>query len=63
MYSKIVLNSQQSNALVERIRKKAPKEGIIQVMNITEKQYSQIEFITGSSNSKIINSEERLIVL
>ena len=63
VYSKIVLNSQQSNALVERIRKKAPKKGIIQVMNITEKQYSQIEFITGSSNSKIINSEERLIVL
>ena len=43
--------------------KSAPKKGIIQVMNITEKQYSQIEFITGSSNSKIINSEERLIVL
>lgn len=63
VYSKIVLNSQQSNLLVERIRKKAPKKGIIQVMNITEKQYSQIEFITGSSNSKIINSEERLIVL
>ena len=45
VYSKIVLNSQQSNALVERIRKKAPKKGIIQVMNITEKQYSQIEFM------------------
>ena len=63
VYSKIVLNSQQSTALVDRIRKKAPKKGIIQVMNITEKQYSQIEFITGSNNSKIINSEERLIVL
>ena len=32
-------------------------------MNITEKQYSQIVFITGNSNSKIIDSEERLIVL
>ena len=63
VYSKIVLNSQQSIALVERIRKKSPKKGIIQVMNITEKQYSQIVFITGNSNSKIIDSEERLIVL
>ena len=52
VYSKIVLNSQQSIALVDRIRKKAPKKGIIQVM-----------IITGTSNSKIINNEERLIVL
>ena len=57
VYSKIVLNSQQSIALVERIRKKSPKKGI------TEKQYSQIVFIIGNSNSKIIDSEERLIVL
>lgn len=63
VYSKIVLNSQQSSLVLERIRKNAPKKGIIQVMNITERQYSQIEFIIGNSNSKIINSEERLIVL
>lgn len=63
VYSKLVLNSQQSNALVERIRKKAPKNGIIQVMNVTEKQFAQIEFITGNSNDKIINSEERLVIL
>lgn len=63
VYSKLVLNSQQSNALVERIRKKAPKKGIIQVMNVTEKQFAQIEFITGNGNDKIINSEERLVIL
>ena len=63
VYSKIVLNSQQSSLVLERIRKNAPKKGIIQVMNITERQYSQIEFIIGNSNSKIMNSEERLIVL
>lgn len=63
VYSKLVLNSQQSNALVERIRKKAPKKGIIQVMNVTEKQFAQIEFIAGNSNDKIINSEERLVIL
>lgn len=63
VYSKIVLNSQQSIGVIERIKKKAPKKGIIQVLTITERQYSQIEFIIGKSNSKIINSEEKLIVL
>lgn len=63
VYSKIVLNSQQSNALVERLRKNAPKKGFIQVLTITEKQYSQIENIIGECKTKIINSEDRLIVL
>lgn len=63
VYSKIVLNSTQSSFLIERIRKKSPKKGIIQVMNITEKQYSQIEYIIGNNNSKIISSEDKLIVL
>lgn len=63
VYSKIVMNSQQSTLLIERLRKKAPKKGLIQVLTITEKQYSQIEYIIGEHNSKIIDSEDRLIVL
>ena len=55
VYSKIVMNNQQSVLLLERLRKNAPKKGIIQVLTITEKQYSQIEYIIGESNSKIIN--------
>jgi len=63
VYSKIVMNSQQSQLLVERLRRKAPKKGLIQVLTITEKQYAQIEFIIGDSNTKIINSGDRLVVL
>ena len=63
VYSKLVLNSQQSTLLINRIRKNAPKRGIIQVMTITEKQYSQIEYIIGETQNKIIETEDKLIVL
>lgn len=63
VYSKIVMNSQQSELLIERLRKKAPKKGLIQVLTITEKQYSQIEYIIGEHNNKIIDNEDRLVVL
>lgn len=63
VYSKIVMNSQQSVLLIERIRKKSPKKGLIQVLTITEKQYSQIKYIIGEHNSKIIENEDRLVVL
>ena len=63
VYSKIVLNMQQATLLLERLRKNSPKKGIIQVLTITERQYSQIEYIIGESNSKIINTEDRLVIL
>lgn len=63
VYSKLILNSEQSKLLLERIRKKSPKKGIIQVLTITEKQYSQIEYIIGEGNTKIINSEDKLVIL
>lgn len=63
VYSKIILNTEQAKLLIERIRKKAPKKGIIQVLTITEKQYSKIEFISGEVNTKIINNKDRLVIL
>lgn len=63
VYSKIALNSQQSNLLIEKLRRNAPKKGLIQVLVVTERQYSQIEYIVGKNNSKIIDSEDRLIIL
>ncbi len=63
VYSKITLNSQQCQLLIERLRKNAPKKGLIQVLTITEKQYAQIEYVIGEPNTKIINSEDRLVVL
>lgn len=63
VYTKIILNSIQANLLTDKIKKNAPKKGIIQLMTITEKQYSQIKYIIGESSTKIINSEERLIIL
>ena len=63
VYSKLVLNSEQSNLLFERIKKNAPKKGIIQLLTITERQYAKIEYIIGEPTTKIINNDERLIVL
>lgn len=37
VYSKIVLNQQQSQLLLERVRKNSPKKGLVQVLTITER--------------------------
>ena len=63
VYSKLALNLQQAEFNVNRIKKNAPSKGIIQVLNVTEKQYASIEYIIGKPNSKIIDNEDRLVVL
>lgn len=63
VYSKIILNSIQADLLFEKVKKNAPKKGVIQLMTITEKQYSSIKYIIGESETKIINNEDRLIIL
>lgn len=63
VYSKLTLNSVQSNYLEERIRKNSPSKGIIQMLTITEKQYANIEYVIGKGETKIVNSEDKLIIL
>lgn len=63
VYSKITLNSQQSILLTERLKKMSPSKGIVQILTLTENQYNSIEYIIGNPDTKVINSEERLIVL
>ena len=63
VYSKLCLNSQQADLLIQRIKKNSPKKGIIQVLKLTENQYSQIEYIIDNSNTKVESSEDSLIVL
>lgn len=63
VYSKLTLNSNQTKYLMDRVRKNSPDKGLIQMLTVTEKQYAQIEYIIGQPSSKIIDDEERLIIL
>jgi CRISPR-associated protein Cas2 len=49
--------------LYQRVKRNAPKKGLIQILTITEKQYANIKYITGLNDGKIIDSESRLIIL
>lgn len=63
VYCKIALNAGMAEAVIENIRKNKPTAGLVQVLKITEKQYSKMECIVGSLQSDIIDSDERLVIL
>lgn len=63
IYCKLAQNQSVADIIVDGIRRNAPPQGLIQVIKLTEKQYSKIEYILGEKNSEIIDSDERIVVL
>ena len=61
VYCKLVLNQAALPAVEDNLRKHKPPKGLVQLLTVTEKQYSKMEFIIGESSSDIVSSDERLI--
>lgn len=62
VYCKLALNSTVANAISAGIKTNKPEAGLVQLLVITEKQFSKMEFITGSKTSDILDTDERLVV-
>lgn len=63
VYAKIALNGGSANLIKNKVRTHKPKAGLVEMLTITEKQFSGIEFIAGNEQKKVVDSQERLIVL
>lgn len=63
VYCKLLLNSTADQTAREAIRKLRPPSGLVQIMTVTEKQFSKIEYLTGEFHTDIISSDERTVIL
>lgn len=63
VYCKLALNQTVVASITESVRRNKPSNGLVQLLVITEKQYSKMEFITGTASGDIITTDERFIEL
>ena len=63
VYVKLAMNQGSADLIVKSIRKMCPDEGIVQVLQITEKQFSKMEFLVGESQTEYVDNDERLLEL
>lgn len=63
VYCKLAQNNTAADLITENIRKNKPKSGLVQVLRITEKQFSRMEYVVGKKNSDTVDSDERLIII
>ena len=63
VYCKLAQNGTVADTIQENVRKNKPSAGLVQVLRVTEKQYAKMEFIVGESNSKVLDTDERLVII
>ncbi len=63
VYCRMLLTPSAGKTVMDVIRKNRPSSGIVQVLTVTEKQFSGMEYITGELRSDVIDSDDRLIIL
>ena len=63
VYTRILLTPSAGASVYNTIRKNKPPNGVVQILTVTEKQFSKMEFIVGETKSDIVDSDERLLIL
>ena len=63
VYCRMVLNRTTEQVVFEKITQFAPPEGLVQVLTVTEKQFANMRYITGSQHNDVIDTDERVVIL
>lgn len=63
VYSKLVLNANAAEAVIANIKRNKPPAGIIQLLTVTEKQFSNIELVVGNVHKDVLDTTERLVII
>ena len=59
----MLTNPSAGHSVLKAIRKNKPPVGLVQVLTVTEKQFSRMEYITGEFSSDIVDGYESLVIL
>lgn len=63
VYTRMLITPSAEQAVLNVIRKNKPPAGTVQVLTVTEKQFSKMEYLVGEYSSDVIDSDERLVIL
>ena len=63
VYTKLAPTATVADSIQYQVRCNKPHEGIVQMLTITEKQFSRMEILTGQYQTQILDDDRRLVIL
>ena len=61
VYSKLVVNNVTSDLMKIKVKNNLPDSGLVQLLEITENQFSKIEYLVGKEQKETVDGTERLV--
>lgn len=63
VYTKLAVNGNVMAGIKADIRRNLPPVGLVEMLEVTERQFSQIEYLRGCEQTKTIDSDARFVRL
>lgn len=63
VYCRMALNQTSAGIIINTIKSKKPQKGLVQMLTITEKQFSRMEIVSGEYSTDVINNDKRLVII
>lgn len=63
VYTKIAVNQNAAAGICANVKKFKPSAGVVQLLLVTERQFSKMDMIVGSYSSDVVATDERVVVL
>ncbi|MBR1748026.1 MAG: CRISPR-associated endonuclease Cas2 [Clostridia bacterium] len=61
VYTKLIMNNVAGIAVKKDLYKNLPPKGLVEILEITENQFSRIEYAVGDGQKEIVDSMERIV--
>ena len=63
VYTKLMVTPFVKESVMQMLRKNKPPKGLVCALEVTEKQFSRMDYIVVEFHSDVISSDERLVIL
>ena len=63
VYCRMFITPSSERTAMDMIRKNKPPSGTVQMLSVTEKQFSKMEVIVGDYSSDVLDTDERIVIL
>ena len=63
VYTKLSLNESVANAALKEIKQQLPRDGLISVLTLSEKQFASIEHLLGEPKTDVLINDEKVVTL
>lgn len=63
VYVRLAINLNNANQIATMLKNQDIPEGLVQVLTVTEKQFSKMIFLSGEFNTDILNTDEKVVFI